>query len=401
MLKLKYPILAVTLLLLFSSVFALAQMPYCTTYNETYYIDHYPLTITRSGLYAAHETGSHWWWGSFSYNPRYRSTGIVLPDGNEQCYNNPTASFDYEQDFGDNGLIYGLIGNIHRVGITEKTVPGVDSPSSSAYILYVMTATECPPADNNCTTPNVYWTPDLYYHVVQVGDKWPFDIDPHKFPQTAPRKEGRYSSPLVIDLEGKGFADAFTSLQDGIRWDFDGFGHMQQMAWTNPKRKIGFLFLDRMNKGHRTAPGLIADPPNGKVDSAFELFSDIAYQPILSDDDRKEVAANPQFEGNGFRALAYFDLPYAGGNGDGKIDAEDQVWSRLKVWVDTAHDGDSRNGDEYTLDELGIKSISTKFVKSPRTDKYGNQLRFQGTLEMVKAGPSVPPIYDVFFVSGN
>ena len=223
--------------------------------------------------------------------------------------------------------------------------------------------------------------------------------------------EGTFSSPIVIDLEGKNFDGAFTSLEDGIRWDFVGNGRPFQLAWTNPKRRIGFLVLDRPNKGYSVPAGTTPEPPNGLIDSGRELFGDITRQP-LSDEDNAEIQHDiaaqaakglppTHWQPNGFRALAFFDRPMYGGNNDGMISSADSIWPQLKVWVDTTHDGVSTHGKMYTLDELGVESISTKFVTSPRKDSHGNELRFQGTIQMARPTSTVPMIYDVFFISSN
>jgi len=195
-----------------------------------------------------------------------------------------------------------------------------------------------------------------------------------------------YYSPIVIDLENKNFDDAFTSVEDGITWDFIGKGSLLHMAWTNPNRKIGFLVLDRNH--------------NGRIDSAREMFGNLTHQPLNQQEAElgmRQAAVGQAWQPNGFLALEFFDRKENGGNANGKIDAGDSIFSELRVWVDTAHDANSRDGKMYTLTELGIKSISLAYTELPRKDKYGNKLRFQGTMEMEQVGARVPQIYDVFF----
>jgi WD40 repeat protein len=273
-------------------------------------------------------------------------------------------------------------------------------------------AENCGNGDGNCGAPYPTYNADgtvWYWNYRDGSTGTDLDSLTSRARLACPSLEGKFSSHIVIDLEGKNFEDAFTSLSDGILWDFLGHGIVEQMAWTNPKRKIGFLVLDRPNKGFRVVPGTLGQPPNGKIDNGHELFGDATYQPFSQEEaERLDLEAKalqakglpvPHWQPNGFEALAFFDRTEAGGNNDGKISSEDEVWSRLQVWVDTAHDGNSLDGQMYTLDELGIKSISLKYVSSPRKDKNGNQLRFQGTLEMAKPGAHVPNIYDVFFVT--
>ena len=68
-----------------------------------------------------------------------------------------------------------------------------------------------------------------------------------------------------------------------------------------------------------------------------------------------------RFESNGLNALRPFDT-----NGNGAIDPGDDVWPRLRVWVDTCHCGIAEPGKLYTLDELGVAAISLSYVRDSR-----------------------------------
>ena len=63
--------------------------------------------------------------------------------------------------------------------------------------------------------------------------------------------------------------------------------------------------------------------------------------------------------GNGFQALTYYDA-----DGDSKIDANDPIWSQLKIWQHDALgemgyfvDPDTSYAQISSLDELGITAI--------------------------------------------
>lgn len=154
-------------------------------------------------------------------------------------------------------------------------------------------------------------------------------------------------SPIIIDTAGEGFH--LTSAQAGVMFDITGTGHPIQIAWTASGSRNAFLAL----------PG-----PDGLIHNGKELFGNFTPQP---------ESASP----NGFLALAEYDKPENGGNGDGVIDEHDAVFSRLRLWIDANHDGTSQPDELHTLPELGVYSISLHYFESRRTDDFGNQFRYK------------------------
>jgi hypothetical protein len=179
------------------------------------------------------------------------------------------------------------------------------------------------------------------------------------------------SSPIIIDLTGDGFF--LTSAANGVKFDIATAGVPIQMGWT-ANANNAFLVLDRNG--------------DGVINSGAEMFGNFTPQPS---------SQNP----NGFLALAVYDDPANGGNGDGIIDAHDQIFSRLRLWVDANHDGISQPGELHTLPEMGVFSISLNYSLSTRTDEFGNLFRYRGTVNQGQSGESEvgKKIYDVFFVS--
>jgi len=177
------------------------------------------------------------------------------------------------------------------------------------------------------------------------------------------------ASPILLDISGKGFY--LTSAEDGVKFDMSGTGVPIQIGWTAPGADIAFLALPG-------ADGLIH---NGK-----QLFGNFTPQP-------------PSKRPNGFAALAVYDEPKNGGNGDGIIDKRDAIFSSLRLWIDLNHDGISQPDEIFALPALGINSISLKYTEDRKTDQYGNQFRYRARLNPDKPDDAGKIVYDVFFVT--
>ena len=183
---------------------------------------------------------------------------------------------------------------------------------------------------------------------------------------------GCCASPIIVDTTGLGFH--LTSAEDGVWFDIHADGHPTLIAWTAAGSGNAFLALDRNH--------------NGRIDDGKELFGNITAQP-RSD--------HP----NGYLALAEFDKPENGGNGDGIIDARDDVFQHLLLWIDENHNGISEPNELHTLPELGVYSISLHYRDDQHfRDQYGNWFHYQAALNPdPRDGTSKDGrlTYDVFF----
>ncbi|GEM_PF-3508126 len=177
-------------------------------------------------------------------------------------------------------------------------------------------------------------------------------------------------SPIILDLNGDGFD--LTSAERGVSFDLNRDGALESISWTSHNSDDAWLVLDRNG--------------NGRVDDGGEMFGNHTTQPS---------SANK----NGFTALAEFDKPVNGGNGDGTIDSQDQVFARLQVWRDANHNGISESTELSSLASVGIQALELHYQEKKWSDENGNQFRFRARIRTAKNTEADHWAYDVFLVS--
>jgi len=181
--------------------------------------------------------------------------------------------------------------------------------------------------------------------------------------------QGNCYTPILIDTLGDGLR--LTSAQNGVLFNLLPSLPVH-LAWTTPNSDDAWLALDRNG--------------NGLIDSGQELFGNSTPQP--------QPPAG--VDKNGFLALAEYDMSANGGNGDGVIDPSDAIFTSLRLWQDTNHNGISEASELNTLAALGLRTLELTYNEWRRTDEYGNQFRYRAKVKDVHGAQVERWAWDVF-----
>ncbi|QRF68047.1 beta strand repeat-containing protein [Ponticoccus alexandrii] len=126
--------------------------------------------------------------------------------------------------------------------------------------------------------------------------------------------------PLIVDLGANGIR-LKSMAESGVFFDMDNDGVAEQTGWLTGED--GFVAIDENG--------------NGIIDNVGELIGDPGQ--------------------SGFAELATYDS-----NNDGTIDANDAIWTSLRIWRDLNEDGVTDAGELQSLSANGIASFGLNFT---------------------------------------
>jgi len=170
-------------------------------------------------------------------------------------------------------------------------------------------------------------------------------------------------SATFISVDPKLDSVRLTSPADGVSFDIDGDGDLEQVAWTEPGAAVALLAIDRDG--------------DGRISNGAELFGSFS-------------AIRP---GNGPNALIE-TFKATGAPLSGAVEHGHKLYDQLLLWVDENHNGISEESELRPLKEV-FTAIGLGFVKLHRFDRHGNLFRYVGWAELRTDGPKQGRARDV------
>lgn len=244
-------------------------------------------------------------------------------------------------------VIYKVVGNDLYIGIAEDANPTYEANQVTDYVRVVNGAIRY---QNISTGAQSYAGVEF----INAGGSW---IDLRKLSIDWVTNYTSGWPPIVLDLQGDGL-DLIGVDQSKIVSQLDS-GFLARTSWVGPTD--GFLAVDRDG--------------DGQINRSSEIS-------FLGD----KEGAKTDLEG-----LQAWDT-----NGDGKISALDDGWSKLKLWVDVNQNGRSTSGELKTLDEAGILEINLTGTPTGSTfENSGGDTFVHNTLSFTWASGQAGAAYDV------
>ena len=150
---------------------------------------------------------------------------------------------------------------------------------------------------------------------------------------------------LVVSLD-RDSPYTLTSAGDGVRFDIDADGDLEQVAWTPPGSDVAFLAIDRNG--------------DGQITSASELITRHSARGARSAPDAL-IALASDASGGAFHSV---------------IDTAHPLCPRFFLWKDKNHNGISEDGELRPAPQ-SLSGIGLGFSRHHRRDRHGNESQYR------------------------
>jgi hypothetical protein len=167
--------------------------------------------------------------------------------------------------------------------------------------------------------------------------------------------DARQSSVLLLPLTPRAEEFQLTDAAHGVRFDIDGDGTREMVAWPDGRSDVALLARDTNG--------------DGAITSGRELIGS---------------ATDPDARNGCDALLALFRR--TGAEPAGAIHAGHALYDQLLLWVDRNHNGRSDRGELIAVREP-FTTIGMGFQSVRWADRHGNVIRFQGWMQARTAGP--------------
>jgi hypothetical protein len=141
-----------------------------------------------------------------------------------------------------------------------------------------------------------------------------------------------------------------TSVDDGVRFDLDADGDLDQVSWTDAASDVAFLALDHNG--------------DGKITSGKELIG-------------RHAAPGVRNGPNALITLAELN----GGSQRGTIDSENPLFFKLLLWTDANHNGISEATELRPAHHV-VSDIGLGYQRHHLKDQHGNESRYRGIVHI-------------------